>query len=105
MPARPECFDRKYEPSPVARIRDQVALFEATDGTYHALAALSAPDETTPLLAVPMIDDPMSWSYPTLPDYGADLRAPSTCRSPAPTSARASRAAWDYGPTRRPGTR
>ena len=31
--ARPECYGRKYEPSPIARIRDQVALFEATDGT------------------------------------------------------------------------
>jgi F420H(2)-dependent quinone reductase len=31
--AHPECFDREYEPSPIARIRDQVALFEATDGT------------------------------------------------------------------------
>jgi deazaflavin-dependent oxidoreductase (nitroreductase family) len=26
-------FDGEYEPSPVPRIRDQVALFEATDGT------------------------------------------------------------------------
>jgi hypothetical protein len=33
MPTRPECFDRDYEPNPIARIRDQVALFEATDGT------------------------------------------------------------------------
>ena len=28
-----ELFDREYEPSPVPRIRDQVALYEATNGT------------------------------------------------------------------------
>ena len=27
-----ECFDRAYEPSPVVRVRDQVALYEASDG-------------------------------------------------------------------------
>jgi hypothetical protein len=36
-------------------------------GLYHTLAALSQPDETTPLLAVPMIADPMTWNYTTLP--------------------------------------
>jgi F420H(2)-dependent quinone reductase len=28
-----DLFDGEYEPSPVPRIRDQVALYEATDGT------------------------------------------------------------------------
>ncbi|MDT4938015.1 MAG: hypothetical protein QOG80_1686 [Pseudonocardiales bacterium] len=31
--ARAESWAGQYEPSPVARIREQVALFEATDGT------------------------------------------------------------------------
>lgn len=36
-------------------------------GLYHALAALSEPDETSPLLAVPMVDDPMKWRYDRIP--------------------------------------
>ncbi|OBH18188.1 DUF2236 domain-containing protein [Mycolicibacter terrae] len=30
---------------------------------YHTLGALSAPDESTPQLAVPMADDPLQWHY------------------------------------------
>ena len=30
--ASPDCFAGEYEPSPVPRIRDQVARYEATDG-------------------------------------------------------------------------
>jgi hypothetical protein len=40
---------------------------DATRGLYHALAALSEPDETSPLLAMPMADDPMTWRYDRLP--------------------------------------
>lgn len=36
-------------------------------GLYHALAALSAPDESSRQLAVPMIDDPLAWRYDHLP--------------------------------------
>lgn len=32
----------------------------------HTLSALSAPDETTRLLAAPMADDPLSWNYAAL---------------------------------------
>ena len=35
-------------------------------GLYHLISALSAPDETTKVLAVPMAADPLTWSYPTL---------------------------------------
>ena len=31
---------------------------------YHTSAALSTPDETTPILARPMIEDPSAWHYP-----------------------------------------
>ncbi|MEB3022469.1 oxygenase MpaB family protein [[Mycobacterium] crassicus] len=33
---------------------------------YHTLGALSAPDESTKQLAVPMADDPLGWHYDTL---------------------------------------
>jgi len=33
---------------------------------YHTVAALSAPDESTKQLAMPMADDPLSWNYSTL---------------------------------------
>ena len=36
-------------------------------GLCNSLTALSEPDETSPLLAKPMIDDPMTWNYTTLP--------------------------------------
>jgi len=36
-------------------------------GLYNAVAALAAPDETSPLLAAPMVDDPLSWNYETAP--------------------------------------
>lgn len=32
----------------------------------HTSTALSAPDETSPQLARPMVDDPLSWNYPNL---------------------------------------
>lgn len=34
---------------------------------YHSLMALSEPDESTRLLAAPMIDDPLTWQYRALP--------------------------------------
>ncbi|WP_040690299.1 oxygenase MpaB family protein [Nocardia vinacea] len=34
---------------------------------YHSLMAITNPDETTPQLAVPMADDPLSWHYRNLP--------------------------------------
>ncbi|BBX20538.1 hypothetical protein CRI77_09810 [Mycolicibacterium duvalii] len=33
----------------------------------HTLSALAAPDESTKQLAVPMVDDPLSWHYDRLP--------------------------------------
>ncbi len=35
-------------------------------GLYNALTALSEPDETTRLLSLPMVDDPLSWNYDSL---------------------------------------
>ena len=35
-------------------------------GLYHLISALSAPDETTKVLAVPMAADPLTWTYPAL---------------------------------------
>lgn len=40
---------------------------DAIGGLYKALAALSDPDESSQLLAMPMIQDPMSWTYETIP--------------------------------------
>jgi hypothetical protein len=40
----------------------------AVRGLYHALAALSAPDESTQLLAMPMKDDPLRWNYDRFPE-------------------------------------
>ncbi|GEE02903.1 hypothetical protein nbrc107696_33490 [Gordonia spumicola] len=34
---------------------------------HHTSAALSTPDETSPILARPMINDPLTWSYSRLP--------------------------------------
>ncbi|MEU6558638.1 oxygenase MpaB family protein [Nocardia nova] len=34
---------------------------------YHCLTAITNPDETTPRLAVPMADDPLTWHYPDHP--------------------------------------
>lgn len=34
-------------------------------GLYNALMALAEPDETTPRLAMPMADDPLSWNFDT----------------------------------------
>lgn len=34
---------------------------------FHTLTALSDPDESTKLLAMPMADDPLKWHYRTLP--------------------------------------
>lgn len=34
---------------------------------FHTLTALSDPDESTKQLAVPMVDDPLTWHYRTLP--------------------------------------
>ncbi|WP_109394631.1 MULTISPECIES: oxygenase MpaB family protein [Mycobacteroides] len=34
---------------------------------FHTLTALSAPDESTKMLAQPMAQDPMAWNYRTLP--------------------------------------
>lgn len=39
----------------------------AVRGLNHLLTALAEPDETSPLLAVPMIEDPLSWTYATAP--------------------------------------
>lgn len=36
---------------------------DAVRGLHHTLTALADPDETSPLLAMPMADDPMSWDY------------------------------------------
>lgn len=34
---------------------------------HHCLGAITNPDETTRRLALPMLDDPLSWDYPNLP--------------------------------------
>ncbi len=34
---------------------------------FHTLSALSSPDETTKQLAVPMVEDPLTWNYDRLP--------------------------------------
>jgi hypothetical protein len=39
---------------------------DAVRGLYHALAALSDPDESSRLLAAPMINDPLTWNYDKL---------------------------------------
>lgn len=40
---------------------------EGVRGLHHALMALSAPDETTPRLAMPMAEDPLSWNFDRFP--------------------------------------
>lgn len=40
---------------------------DAVRGLVHTLSALSVPDETTKLLAMPMADDPLSWNFNRLP--------------------------------------
>lgn len=41
---------------------------EAVRGLYGLLTALAEPDETSPLLAKPMAEDPLSWSFATFPE-------------------------------------
>ncbi|MEB3051621.1 oxygenase MpaB family protein [Mycolicibacter sp. MYC123] len=52
MGVRDEWLPRSY--------RDAVRIL------YHTLGALSAPDESTKQLAVPMADDPLQWHYSTM---------------------------------------
>lgn len=39
----------------------------AVQGLTNLLTVLAEPDETSPLLAIPMIEDPLSWTYATAP--------------------------------------
>ncbi|WP_054813168.1 oxygenase MpaB family protein [Nocardia arizonensis] len=43
-----------------------VGFRDAVRVLYHSLSAITNPDETTPQLAVPMADDPLSWHYPNM---------------------------------------
>ena len=50
-------------------VQDQwlpLSFRDAVRGLYTVLMALSQPDETTRLLAAPMVDDPLGWNYATL---------------------------------------
>jgi hypothetical protein len=51
-------------------VRDEFLPHDFRDGMrvlYHTVGALTAPDESTRLLARPMIDDPLQWHYRTMP--------------------------------------
>jgi ER-bound oxygenase mpaB/B'/Rubber oxygenase, catalytic domain len=51
-------------------VRDEFLPRNFRDGIrtlYHTVGALSAPDESTKQLAMPMVDDPLKWHYRTMP--------------------------------------
>ncbi|MFI1462141.1 oxygenase MpaB family protein [Nocardia carnea] len=52
-------------------VQDSFLPVDFTDAVrvlYHTLAAITDPDETTPQLAVPMADDPLTWHYRNFPE-------------------------------------
>jgi hypothetical protein len=51
-------------------VRDEFLPTDFRDGMrvlYHTLSVLSSPDETTKQLAMPMVEDPLSWNYDSFP--------------------------------------